>query len=351
MDTTVVGCNLEIPTISGKSGLCSGLICYYICMRFLIFTILLFVIPVSFLNAQVGLDIGNQEVSIDLEPAYPEPENTFTASLNDYSLAAEVTSITWKVDGVAIPDSKNQRTISVKAKSAGVRMQIEATITISGGGTRVVKQTVTPLYFDVVVEAQTKTPTFYKGRSLPSIGSIVNLTALISGDNTLPSALLYTWRVNNQVVEGGTVRGKNTISIQTPPGQTFLISVDVSSLDGKFLARRTLELPSVSPEILFYETSSLYGVSHTALSSFNLVGNSATLKAEPYNLDIRTYNNPDHLEWKVDGVLSNNTGGNPYEITIARPDGESLGTSRINLHVRSLTKLLQGSRGDLTINF
>ena len=320
-------------------------------MRFLLFTFLLFVIPVSFLHAQVGLDLVSQDVTIDLEPRYPEPENTFTASLNDYSLAAEVTSINWKVDGVAIPDSKNQRTVTVKAKGAGVKMVVEATITISGGSTRVIKQNVTPLYFDIIVEPQTKTPTFYIGRSLPSIGSTVNLTALLGGNNSLPSALLYTWRINNQVIEGGTVRGKNTISIQTPPGQVFLVTVDVSTLDGVFLTRRTLELPSVNPEIIFYETSSLYGVSSRALSSFNLVGGSATIKAEPYNLDIKTYNNPDHLEWKVDGVLSNNTGGNPYEITVAKPEDGFTGTSRVNLHVRNLTTLLQGSRGDLTINF
>ncbi len=250
-------------------------------MRFLIFILVFFITPFSLAHAQVKTDLAGSEVTIDLEPSYPEPLETFTASLNDYSFTSEVTSITWKVDGVVVGNSKNQREITATTKEAGVKTQVEASITVAGGGTQVVKKVITPLYLDVVVEAQTKTPVFYQGRALPSIGSTVNLTALLSGNNALPSAQMYTWSLNNQVIEGGSVRGKNTVSIKTPIGQTFLVTLEISSLDGTLLTRRTIQLPAVTPTISFYETSTLYGIKNKAISSLNLTGNSATIKAVP----------------------------------------------------------------------
>jgi len=317
-------------------------------MKFLFFIILaLATIPLTITSAQTG----NNEATIELEPPFPEPESTFTASLDDYSLTTQVTSITWKVNNVAVPDAKNERSITAKAGVSGQKMQIEALITLVSGGTRSIKKVITPLYLDIIIEPQTKTPAFYRGRSLPSVGSALNLTALLAGHNTPSSNLLYTWRINNTVVEGGSVRGKNRVSIITPSGQSFLISLDISTLDGSSLIKRTLLIPSVSPALHFYENSSLYGLNNQVLTTLNLIGGSATVRAEPYHLDIKTYNNPDHLEWKVDGSKTNASSNNPYEITVARPADGYSGRSTVNLHVRSLTQLLQGAKGEFQINF
>jgi len=319
-------------------------------MKYFIFVLIVIIIPFSFSQAQVENSIGGDGPSLESTPIYPSPLSTVAINLNDYTLTARVVSITWKVDGALLAEAQNQRSISIRTQEAGRKTTIEAVLGFSDGLTQVVRKVLTPLYLDIIIEPQTKTPPFYIGRALPSIGSAINLTAIIAGNTTPAKDLLYTWRVNRDVLNGGSVRGGNTVTATTPIGQLMLISVDISTLDGSILVKRTIEVPSVAPTMYFYEHTPLYGLSHKAVSNLNLVGASATVRAEPYNLDINTYNRPDFLEWEVDGIKTTPKSANPYEITLGRP-GETYGTSRVNLHVRNLSQLLQGSEGDFQVTF
>lgn len=320
-------------------------------MKYIFFAFTLLISPSFFAHAQVDLSLTENSAVIVTEPAYPEPLQTFTAKLDDYSITSVVSSISWRVNGTAIAGANNTRSITIEAGEAGEAMVVEAVLSLSGGGTMIARKEIVPLYLDLIVEPQTKTPSFYLGRGLPSIGSFVQVTALVHGDQTNASDFLYTWRVNNQVIEGGALRGKNSTLVTVPVGRVFLVTVEVSKLTGGTLIRKTVELPSVSPEILFYESNSLYGTKNKAFTSLNLIGDSATVKAEPYHLDIRTYNNPSHLEWSLNGVRSATPEGNPYEITFARSEALLGGATRAGLHVRNLNQLLQGAEAEFQINF
>src|SRR3989344_1207088 len=293
-------------------------------MKHLLVSIFIFLfLPISVTYAQIGTSITEPGISIKTTPAYPEPNTSFTSSFDDYSSIDRVTNITWRVDGEVLTEAANLR---------------------------IIKQTVTPRYLDIIVEAQTKTPYFYLGRSVPSVGSAVNLTAVLSNSAVDSNNLLYTWRMNNTVIGGGAQRGKNKTSITTPPGSEFLIGLEVSTLTGEILARRTVSIPSVSPSLHFYEKSSLYGLSNRSVTSLNLTGDSVTMQAEPFNLDIETYNNPDLVEWKINNVVVQNPNTNPYEITLTA-ENQTFSASTIDFHVRDLNSLLQGVRGQFKLNF
>lgn len=320
-------------------------------MKYIFFFIALLITPITFVSAQLNTNLGNSEIVIDLNPAFPEPGSIFKASLNDYSFPGQVSSISWRVDGKILSESANQRTISLTNKEAGSETIIEAILEISGRGEITIKRTVSPVNVDIIIEPQTKTPSFYKGRALPSVGSTVNLTALLSGVTTPASGFVYTWKVNNQAVNGGSTIRSNRSTITVPIGQLVLISVDVQRVDGTLVGRKIVEIPSVEPAFYFYELNSLYGLNNKALKNFNLIGDSVTVRAEPYNLDINTYNNPGHLEWKINGNINNNPTSNPYEVTLARLDAFTTGSSKATLHVRNLEQLLQGARGEFQVNF
>jgi hypothetical protein len=319
-------------------------------MKYFFFALVLLIAPLAFSQAQVGTNLAGSGPSLDLEPVYPEPLTEISVKLNDYALTARVVSINWRVDGTVFTEAQNQRTISISTKEAGKETTVEAILELAGGMTQVVKKVITPVYLDIIVEPQTKTPPFYIGRGLPSIGSTINLTALVSGNTTPTKDLIYTWRLNNQVLGGGSVRGGNKVTATTPLGQVMMITVDITTINGTVVVKRTIEIPSVAPVIYFYENNPLYGLSHKAVTNLSLVGASATVRAEPYNLDINTYNNPDFLEWEVDGIKTDTKSTNPYEITLGRP-GETYGTSRVNLHIRNLSQLLQGSEGNFQVTF
>ena len=318
-------------------------------MKYVFLALVIIFTPLVFASAQVTQSLVSQEATIDLSPLYPAPGETFTASLNDYSLSGSASSIRWEIDGEVISAAENTRSVSLTAKEAGESMVVKATIGLSTGGSMAVQKTVTPVYLDIVVEAQTRTPSFYQGRALPSIGSTINVTALLDGYATPMSNLLFTWRVNNTVIEGGSLRGKNKVSFPAPMGQLALLTLDVSNASGAVILRKTIEILSVKPTVYFYETSSLYGLKKRPVTALSLIGTSASVQAEPYNLDILTYNNPELLEWDIDGNRTTQSNGNPYEITLARDGGT--GVSNVQFHVRNLTQLLQGSEGTFRVNY
>jgi hypothetical protein len=318
--------------------------------KYILFTFCLISFAPLLVEAQINSGGLVQQASIILEPTYPAPHSTFSAKIDDYALTSQTTSISWKINGSTTADT-NQRKIEIEAGEAGKPITIEATLGLNGNQSLVLKKTITPVYLDIIVEPQTRTPAFYLGRGLPSIDSRVNLKAILSGINIPTKDLVYSWQVNDRYLEGGPLRARNSASITVPRGSYFLVSLKITNLAGEELIKQTLRLPSVKPEIHFYEKSALYGINPKSLESLSLTGNSATITAEPYYLDKETYNEPSILEWTVDGKKSAIPADNPYEITLARPAGEGRGVSKIEFHVRSLAQLLQGAEGALRINF
>ncbi|MCD5381623.1 MAG: hypothetical protein LR008_03550, partial [Candidatus Pacebacteria bacterium] len=290
----------------------------------------------------------DSESGIELKPMYPRPGEEVIATLNDYNGASFGSDITWFLDGDVISETKNQRQVVFVAGQSGVSQKIQAVLTKDGGSRQVLANIFTPLYLDLVVEAQTHVPDFYIGRALPSIGSTVNVTALVDGDIEV-SDLIFTWRINRVVIEGGSLRGRNKVSYTTPRGSNSTLSLEITNLGGRALANRAILVPSVEPTILFYEVSSLFGTKNKAVKkSLPLIGQSIMVRAEPYNLDSNVYNNPSISEWSVDRENVKNTNQNPYDITIQR--ALESGVASLNFHVRDTQQVLQGAEASIQIN-
>lgn len=319
-------------------------------MRYiLLFVIIIF--PVSLSYAQdSGLIYGDQALSIDLEPAFPSPEQSFTATANDYSLPVQGAGIRWFIDGEFQANTKNNRTIELVAKTAGKKTELKLVIDLPSGRSISATRIIEPIYLDIVIEPQTRTPAFYRGRALPSIGSQINATAILNGGEIAASDILYTWRINSEAIQGGAVRGKNTVSFPMPRGQNSTLSLEVRRPDGDTLAKRLLDLTNKSPLMRFYEINTLLGASTKAVgSSLNLLGNSVIVRAEPYYLDLRTYNQPDFIEWKIDNTTSFNPNSNPYEVILS--PANLGGSSLVNFHVRNTQQVLQGAKGEFRVTY
>lgn len=319
-------------------------------MKYLVFLFLLILLPSGFSVAQTNLGYGDQTLSIVLDPIYPAPNTTFTASADDYALPVQGNSIKWFVDGKQLTEANNQREITLQSKSTGKDTVIELVVSLPGGTTVSAKSVVSPSYLDLIIEPQTRTPAFYKGRALPSVGSVINATAIINGGKVSANNLMYTWRLNGKALENGSVRGKSRISFQMPQGRFVTLSLEVTTLSGEVIAKKIFDLQSVEPTLAFYEVSTLYGLKERAvIGGLSLIGNSVSVRAEPYYLDLNIFNYPKILEWKVDGNQLNNNSQNPYEITLA--SGGLGGVSEVSFHVRDSIQLLQGVQDKFQINF
>lgn len=312
----------------------------------------IFLLPVfySTTHAQITEDVIGKNLFLETDTPYPKPNTHVEVRLNDYAYGRSVTGVTWYVNGTEIPEAANQRKVILAVGSVGSATEVVARVISNDSFEDTVSLTLHPIYLDIIVEAETRTPSFYKGRSLPSNGSRVSATAIVGGVTELAENFTYTWELNNKPVEGGTMRGKNKATFITPAGREFILSVTVKDLGGTTIAQRAVVVQSFEPSISFYETSTLLGIRPISLNGAILSGDTITIKAEPYNLDLYTFNNPEHLVWEIDFSPTNNPSANPYEITFARNPG-IYNSSVISFEVRSLSNLLQGASGDVSIKF
>lgn len=312
--------------------------------RLLGFLLILIFPVVSF--AQTGSFNGIGTPTLSSQPAYPSPGAKTTIELNDYRSASGGSTIKWFYNGNSIPDADNQRTVEVTAPPAGETATIKAVL-VYGGMTETFTKELTPYNLDIILEPQTHVPTFYTGRALPSIGSTVRAIALLSKESMLGSDYIYTWRVNDTVIGNGPMRGANIVTFKMPQGSASTLSLQVSTPNGIILAKRSLSIPSVSPELHFYEINPLYGLlTRTIRGSFNLIGNGTTIRTEPYYLDSAVFNNPSLITWKINRDPAT-PDSNPYEISLERTGYP--GDATLEFEVRSTTQLLQGARGNINL--
>lgn len=298
-----------------------------------------------------GGGVFGAEASLTATPDFPHPLQVTRISLDDYSLGLRGARIEWFVNSQPIESATDQREIQLRMGELGETSEVEARVTAPNGQVFRAERTFNPVYTDVVVEPLTLTPFFYQGRGLPIFGSQVQLTALVHTSNGLidPATHSYTWRLNNQVVQGGANRGnfKNVITI--PHGRNQTISVTIENGQGRTIARQTIILPISTVDVQFYDVNTLYGISQQAIGDDDEVVRSiATYQAIPYNLDYRALDGPLHTAWEIDGVRTNRDARNPFEITINQ---QGTGTARISFEVRSLQELLQGDDHQVTVRF
>lgn len=321
-------------------------------MRFLAVFAIVFGVLVSPQIGEAQLtnsDSLNPAIDISLQPSHPQPGDTVQATLNDYRTSSRGAQLTWYLDNEPITTATNQREISFVAGPNGVEQSLAVRLNKPTGGTETINTSITPRYLDIILEPQTRVPDFFMGRALPSVGSVVNASAITAID-TPTTDLTYRWTVDGKVLEYGPIRGGSHVSFETPYGSSFVLSLQVSDLSGDIIAKRSIRVPSVKPKLVFYEVNALHGIRHTAiLDELQLIGNSAVVRAEPYYLDSRVYNNPSIMEWEVDNRQFTPSGSNPYEVTLEK--NSDSGAVRLSLHVRSTTVLLQGVEDEIGITF
>ncbi len=317
-------------------------------MRILSILFVIFIFPQLCLAQSLSGDGISPVPVLDLQPAFPSPGETVKVSFGDYRAGTVGSEINWFYNGNLIPDAKNKREVAVTAPAVGNSALIKMVVSLNGLS-ETHSTLIKPVYLDIIIEPQTHVPEFYTGRALPSIGSQINATALLNDGKTLGNNYIYVWRINDDVYDGGGIRNQNTIQFPMPRGSNTTLSVQVSTYGGVTIARRTLFVPSVKPEIHYYEINPLYGIEAKAITSnFNLISNSATIRTEPYYLDSNVFNYPDILEWTINGQKVSPNASNPYEVTLKKTGDP--GEAKLDVHVRSLTQLLQGAKGGITIN-
>lgn len=316
-------------------------------MKYLIISLLL-LSPFGFTFAQSNFDYNNN-LRIDLSTDNLEPGTEVVATLNSYSLSETISSINWLLDGKNITENKNLRNLTFTLKDLGNNSVIDVYIETLIGNTYHVQEVVSPVYLDIIIEPQTRTPSFYQGRALPSLDSTINLTAVVNGDIKNASNYIYNWSLNSARIGGGPIVGGYKTSTVVPLNSLNLITLSVSDKTNRIIAKKSISIPVVEPSLLFYAEDTLYGLSKTPIKTLIFNDNSIKVKAEPYYLDLKTYNQPQSIEWKANGKRIQSENLNPYEVNLSKNEYGGKGAT-IDLYIKNNSRLLPGINASFRVN-
>lgn len=310
-----------------------------------------------FASAQLTIPGAESAVVISITPANPRPGETVTlralSSLYDLSNS----DIVWRVDGAIVAEGAGEVETKITVGKIGTAINVQVSIfsedVAASGSARIV-----PARIDLLWEADSYVPVFYKGRALPSVGTSIKVLAiphLLRADGTsIPSnQITYTWRKNGTVLGSLSGRGKSSITTAAP----FLfdsdtISVEAMAADKSVSATEFVRINTVEPRLRLYQNHPLFGrLQHQALLATTFIPeDEMTFEAIPYFANVKSLRDKSlSYDWEVNRTPVVIDPDAPQSITINA--NSSTGVALIELGVQHNSNLLFNAQGSWEVNF
>lgn len=237
-------------------------------------------------------------VIIHASPATPSPGDTvhFTVEGSVYDFTKDL--ITWTINGKTVASAVAKSTIDTQVDAKGSPISVTVTVSDAVWGIASNALTLVPQQVDILYDAPTYVPPFYRGRALPSAGGVMHLEALArltkGGSPITNSAITYTWSRNGLVLGTLSGLGRSKIIIDAPGLYgADTISVRASAVDDTLSATASIVIKDAAPILALYEDHPLYGVTYfNALQDLTPASSDITVVAIPYFATITGLNDP-----------------------------------------------------------
>ncbi len=303
-------------------------------------------------------EFGGGIVPIDIiaEPKEFVPGSEILLRASYYLTDVDRINFDWFVNGKRVSSGIGKKSITVIAPKLGEPLVVKMNADAPNGRFLTKSITIRTADVDLLWETDTTSPMLYKGKTLPSNGSLLKIVALPhfvsdTGGEFDSSDLFYEWRVAGKKLISESGKGKNFIFTNTKQLSNHTdIEVKVSTLGRTYNATGRTSIVHVIPEVLLYEKKPLFGVDYSLMvpDIFELPRGEATIKAEEYNFPIgeggkRT------ISWEVNGDKTNKIGDT---FTILRePGANSSGIARLSVVIDSIDSILQTIKREVNIRF
>ncbi len=298
-----------------------------------------------------------EQVKITIDPIIPKPGDQVTITIEDYGIDLDRATVTWALNGKNIKAGVGVKSFILNAGPVGTVSNIVITVAPINGPSysRTVK--IAPADVDLIWEANSYVPPFYKGKALDTFGDDVKIVAiptLVSNNKKMdPSQAVYTWKLNYEVQGDQSGTGVNYYDL---PGKILPtpdnISVTVAAgQDRSITASKYEDVTAGTPGLDFYENNPIYGILfNRALSgTYNLNQDEVKIAAYPYFFGTKMKNDTDlTYTWNLNNT-SINVPANQNEVTF-RNANKQKGLATIQLRVNSASKLLQEVLGGISFS-
>lgn len=305
-------------------------------------------------NADPQIMVQEEEISFEIIPANPEPYDEVTIILNSYAADLDKAIISWQNSAGFVESGIGKKSITFQAPGPDSLTYFDVSISIVGQTTTIKKRIIiNPSDIDLMWESvDALTPPFYKGKALPTTGSVLKVVA-VPNSNTITSgigSIDYTWKNSDDTIEEVSGYNRNSYIFKNSLfDKTSNIEVLASSVSGNYSASKKIEIPTFNPVLNFYKKSPTDGILfNIALTEdYLMIEDQATFVAYPYYLAMKENNRAFDYKWFInDSEIA--TPDKKSEITI-RPTSRD-GYIDVGLRIENLQELFQKVTNNFIIN-
>lgn len=321
-------------------------------MKFLLAAIAFVLLPFA-VYAQV-LGAGNDgTILIKTTPEYVGPNERVTLRASSAFIDLPESDITWSANGKTIARGAGVSSAEITTGSMGSSVSIVVSARAPDGMRASGSARLRPAELDLLWEADSYVPPFYRGRALPSPGTEIRMQAVPRfGSSVSDKDVAYTWRRNGAIVGNASGKGRSFAAFQAPTlFGSDTISVEARPPDGT-VAGGQVRLSSQEPELALYESHPIFGIMFNRIfGSKNAVsGGEASFVAIPYFADAdRRDDGQLRYSWRVNGQAIAADTVRPSEITINSERSD--GSARLEGVLRHATNFLTDSKSAWDISF
>ncbi len=322
------------------------------------YSLLILLFPLFLVPFSVSAQVRDTDISLQISPAYPAPNQDVTATLSSQSADLDKTLISWSLNGQERLTGIGKKEFDFNTGDLGTSENISAIVYTVDGNSITKNLSVQPAQVDMLWESpDSYVPPFYRGKALaPSQGTIkvVAVPFLSSGGGKAdPANLAYAWTKDGKGQTDSSGWGKDYFTFQN----SYLddgnaISVQVSDILGNATAGGSINLKTYAPKIVFYPRDPVFGTQWgEALSDgFSVPSGGETMVAAPYFFS-ETDPNSSSLSytWTLTGEPIDTP--DPKNILSVKPAAGTSGAADIKVSINNANTLFQNASGELNVNF
>ncbi len=325
-------------------------------MKYLIIFSLIFLPLVS--NAQTFQNTFREGLIIEITPQIPSPNETVSAKVisNNYEDLSRA-NITWSINNIDKKREIGGTTFQFQAPAAGKKIELFVTVEKTNGAIFSNFINIQTANLDLIYEANTYVPPFYKGRSLFVTQSEITVAAMAevfeNGAKLPKNKVIYNWYYNDNYASNLSGIGKDSARFEGDIlSRPFSVSVIVESLNPGIKSKNKILIKPVPSKILMYENNPIYGsLFEKALTGiFNFDREEVGITAVPYFFSTKDRTSKDiKYSWSENGKkIGDETFGS--FINYQNPNRKLNGISFLRVEVENLSRFMQSGDNSFKIN-
>lgn len=269
-----------------------------------------------------------EPVSLVAVPLSPSPGETVVIEASTPTFDQNSAFFSWTVDGRTRPElsgqGKNRIELTAGQIGSSLRVSVEASAAQGAGGNASLTLRVSDLALTWF--AETYVPKWYKGKALPTQGSVVSIVAvprfLIGGREVSPQNLIYRWGLDDEDrALSGVGAEVFQIRASDAPKTSHQIRVRIEDTAGQIIKEGEIFIVPKRPRLAIYPATPLGGIEFRSSPTFYLTPARGIIdfQAEPFFFPVKSRKELPY-QWSVGGVEAKGTPGEEHGVSLNTGD-------------------------------